>query len=72
MNEASNEEMQAAHNQFVLLMFHMKPGNVLCKRCHLLNVSTILNRIAHDTNIIYVVIVPLRGAETYKGSVTII
>jgi len=72
MTEQDNTDLQNMSNQFILVLFHMKPGNILAKRCHLLKLQDILQRIANDKYIDYITIIPLRGSNTYSGAVTII
>lgn len=51
---------QDVMNTFVLIMFHMERGNTITKKCHLLRLQEILLRIADDTTIQYITVVPIR------------
>ncbi len=60
---------QKVMNQFVLVMFHMQPGNVLSKKAHLLRLQDILERIADDETVEYVTIIPIRPGKNAKDIV---
>jgi hypothetical protein len=50
-------------NTFVLVMYHMKRGNTLCRKCHILQTIEALQIAALDAEIEYITIIPLRSTN---------
>jgi len=59
----TNQYSQAVCNQFVLVMCHMKRGNVLSKKMHILMLQEFIELISNEDDVAYATIIPLKQKQ---------